>query len=169
MTTLAATQDHALSTQPSRAGAMPSRASAPPVVAGATSKRSLWAGRVISGVAVLFLGMDAAMKLIGPTEALEATAKLGWPVSTVFALGVTQLVCLALYLVPRTAPLGAILWTGYLGGAIATHVRVFDPLFSHILFPVYVAAFLWGGLFLRDARVRGLLAPSRQKANLTGQ
>ena len=68
-----------------------------------------------------------------------------------------QLACLILYLVPRTAPLGAVLWTGYLGGAIATHVRVGNPLFSHTLFPIYVAAMLWGGLWLRDARVRRLL------------
>lgn len=86
------------------------------------------------------------------------TAELGYPTSVISALGVVQLVCLALYLVPRTAPFGALLWTGYLGGAIATHVRVESPLFSHVMFPIYVAAFLWLGLWLRDARVRGLFA-----------
>ena len=74
-------------------------------------------------------------------------------------LGILQLVLLALYLVPRTALLGAVLWTGYLGGAVATHVRVGNPLVSHVLFPVYVAALLWGGLWLRDRRTRALLAP----------
>ncbi|HEY0997133.1 MAG TPA: DoxX family protein [Gemmatimonadaceae bacterium] len=92
----------------------------------------------------------------GP-EALAGTTQLGYPASVVFPLGVLQLVLLVCYLVPRTAPLGAILWTGYLGGAIATHVRLLNPLFTHILFPVYVAALLWGGLWLRDARVRALL------------
>ena len=76
-------------------------------------------------------------------------------------LGAIELVCLTLYLIPRTAPLGAVLWTGYLGGAIATHLRIDNPLFSHILFPIYVAAFIWGGLYLRDARVRAAIGPAR--------
>lgn len=129
----------------------PSAPLAPP------GRGAVWTGRVLSGLVVLFLGFDAAMKLARVPAALEGTTQLGYPVSVVFALGVVQLVCLALYLVPRTAVLGAILWTGYLGGAIATHVRVENPLFSHVLFPIYVAAFLWGGLWLRDRRVRALL------------
>ena len=72
-----------------------------------------------------------------------------------------QVACLALYLIPRTAPLGAVLWTGYLGGAIATHLRVFNPILTHTVFPIYVAVFLWGGLYLRDARVRALIAPRK--------
>jgi len=122
------------------------------------SRRAVLAGRCLSGFAVLFLAFDASMKLSRHPMALQGTAELGYPTDVVLMLGVIQLICLVLYLIPRTAPLGAILWTGYLGGAIATHVRIDNPLFSHQLFPIYVAALLWGGLWLRDRRVRGLLA-----------
>ena len=88
---------------------------------------------------------------------MQGTVQLGYPESVVFGLGVVQLVCLVVYLVPRTAVLGAVLWTGYLGGAIATHVRLGNPLFSHVLFPVYVAAMLWLGLWLRDAQLRAVV------------
>lgn len=126
--------------------------------AGGPSRRAVLAGRCLSGFAALFLAFDASLKLMRVPEAVEGTASLGYSPGVLFPLGVIQAVCLALYLVPRTAPLGAILWTGYLGGAIATHVRVGNPLASHTLFPIYVAALLWGGLWLRDRRVRGLLA-----------
>jgi hypothetical protein len=119
--------------------------------------KALWTGRVLSGLGVLFLSFDAVVKLLRLPQAIEGTTRLGYPASVIFGLGVVQVACLAFYLVPRTAVLGAVLWTGYLGGAIATHVRVGDPLFSHVLFPVYVAALLWGGLWLRDARVRSIL------------
>ena len=122
------------------------------------SRWAIWAGRILSGLAVLFLALDAGMKVSMLPPAVEATTKLGYPASTVFGLGILEIVCLAAYLIPRTAIIGAVLWTGYLGGAIATHVRVQDPLFSHTLFPVYVAVFLWAGLWLRDRRVRVLLA-----------
>ncbi len=122
------------------------------------SKKALWAGRVLSGLAVLFLAFDAAMKLLKVAPAVEGTAQLGYPVSVIVPLGLIQLACLIVYLIPRLSPLGAILWTGYLGGAIATHVRLENPLFSHILFPIYIAALLWAGLWLRDRRVRALLA-----------
>ncbi len=125
------------------------------------SNKTRWAGRILSGIAVLFLTFDLAMKLSGVKEAVEGTVKLGWQPHHLPILGGIQLVCLVLYLIPRTAPLGAVLWTGYLGGAVATHLRVDDPLFSHILFPVYVAALIWGGLYLRDARVRALLRSAR--------
>lgn len=115
------------------------------------------AGRIVSGLGVLFLAFDAIFKLFAPPEAIAGTAQLGWQPSVIVPLGVLQLVLLVLYLVPRTAVLGAILWTGYLGGAVATHVRVDNPLFSHVLFPTYIAALLWGGLWLRDVRVRALL------------
>jgi hypothetical protein len=121
------------------------------------SKKALWAGRLLSGLAVLFLLFDATMKVLQLPEAVQGTTQLGYPESVVFGLGVVQLVCLVLHLVPRTAVLGAVLWTGYLGGAIATHVRLGNPLFSHILFPSYVAAFLWAGLWLRDERLRAVL------------
>jgi hypothetical protein len=84
--------------------------------------------------------------------------QLGYPVSRALALGVIELLCLAVYLVPRTSVLGAVILTGYLGGAIASHVRVGNPLFSHVLFPIYIAAMLWGGLYLRDARVRSIIS-----------
>ena len=119
----------------------------------------LWAGRALTGVAVLFLTVDAGMKLLTLPPAVEATTQLGYPASAVFTLGVIQLVCLALYLIPRTAPVGAVLWTGYLGGAVATHFRVSAPLFSNTLFPIYIAILIWGGLFLRDRRVSALIEP----------
>jgi len=124
--------------------------------------RALWAGRALSGLAVLFLTFDAALKLLELPMAVDATAALGYPVDVIQAIGLIEVVCLALYLMPRTAVLGAILWTGYLGGAVATHVRVGSPLVGQTLFPVYVATLLWAGLWLRDQRVRALLATSEE-------
>jgi len=121
----------------------------------------VWSGRVLSGIAVLFLTMDAAMKVLQLPVAVEGTRKVGYSPSVVPILGVIQLICLAAYLIPRTRVLGAILWTGYLGGAVATHVRMGDPLFTHVLAPVYVAAMLWGGLCLRDAQLRAVVQGSR--------
>ena len=123
----------------------------------APSKATRWIGRTLTGIAVLFLIFDMTIKLVGAAEAVEGTAQLGWAPHHLPILGAIQAACLALYLIPRTAPLGAVLWTGYLGGAIATQLRLDNPLFSHVLFPTYVAALLWGGLYLRDARVRALL------------
>ena len=117
----------------------------------------LWSGRVLSALAVLFLLFDVTLHLLRPSFVIEGTKQIGFPVDVILPLGIIQLVCLILYLLPRTAVLGAILWTGYLGGAVATHVRVADPLFSHILFPTYVAALLWGGLWLREQRLRALV------------
>lgn len=125
------------------------------------TRRALWAGRVLSGIAVLFLAVDAAVKLLVAPESVLATATLGWSADQLPALGLIQVTCLVLYLVPRTALLGAVLWTGYFGGAIATHLRVESPLFSHTLFPVYVAVLVWGGLYLRDGRLRAALRPVR--------
>jgi hypothetical protein len=119
-----------------------------------------WTGRTLSGLAVLFLAFDAAVKLTTVPEAVKATAELGYSLAVMPVLAALELLCLVLYLVPRTALVGAVLWTGYLGGAIATHLRVGNPLFSHTLFPIYVAALLWGGLWLRDRRVSALLAPA---------
>ncbi len=121
------------------------------------TKTSLWAGRILSGIAVLFLTVDSIVKLLVVQAAIDANAQLGYQTSVIFPLGVLEAVLLVIYLIPRTSVLGAILWTGYLGGAIATHVRLMNPLFTHILFPIYVAALLWGGLYLRDPRVRALL------------
>jgi hypothetical protein len=126
-----------------------------------TSTRARWAGRILSGIAVLFLTVDVAMKLAGARVAVEGTTQVGFAPHHVLTIGLIGLVCLILYVIPRTAPLGAVLWTGYLGGAIATHLRLDNPLFSHTLFPIYVAALLWGGLYLRDARVRALVGAAR--------
>jgi len=116
-----------------------------------------WFGRTLSGIALLFLGFDGLAKLARAPEVVAGTAELGYPTSIVFGLGVVQLLCVLAYAIPRTAVLGAVLLTGYLGGAIATHVRLSHPLLTHVLFPVYVAALIWGGLYLRDKRVRALL------------
>lgn len=105
----------------------------------------------------LFLLFDSVMKLVQAPEAVTTTVELGYSADVVVALGIVEVVCLLVYLWPRTSVLGAVLWTGYLGGAIATHVRVGNPLFSHVLFPIYVAALLWGGLWLRDELLRRVL------------
>ena len=114
--------------------------------------------RLVTGIPVLFLAFDVAIKLVNPPMVAEASARLGLPAGLSAGIGLLLLACLALYVVPRTAPLGAVLLTGYLGGAVLTHLRVGDPLLSHTLFPVYVGALLWTGLYLRDDRVRRLLA-----------
>lgn len=134
---------------------------APPSTAARPSTRTRWAGRTLTSVGALFLAGDMIGKFVAPPSVVEGTVQLGYSPQHLPVLGVIQLVCLVLYLVPRTAPLGAVLWTGYLGGAIATHIRLDNPLFTHILFPIYVAALLWGGLYLRDVRVRALLRPAR--------
>lgn len=118
----------------------------PPATPG---KAALWTGRVLTTLVVLFLLMDGVMKLIKPAMVVEGTVVLGYPESTITGMGVALLGSLALYLFPRTAVWGAIFLTGFLGGAIATHVRIGNPLFTHILFPTYVAAMLWAGLALR--------------------
>jgi hypothetical protein len=126
-------------------------------VDGVTTGKSRMAGMIASGVAVLFLTFDTVLKVLRLAPAVEGTTSLGYPADSVFWIGVIELVCLACYVMPRTAVLGAVLMTGYLGGAIATHVRIASPLVTHTLFPVYVAALLWGGLYLREPRLRGLL------------
>jgi DoxX-like protein len=114
-------------------------------------------GWILSGLAILFLTFDAIAKIVLVEAVAKGSVELGYPVSTMVPIGIVLLTCVLIYAVPRTAVIGAVLLTGYLGGAIATHVRVDNPLFSHILFPIYVAIFIWGGLYLRDARVRALL------------
>jgi hypothetical protein len=127
------------------------------------SKGKLWTGRVMTSVAVLFLLMDGIMKLAKPAPVIQGTLELGYPETVIVGLGVILLVSVLLYAVPRTAVLGAILLTGYLGGAVATHVRVGNPLLSHTLFPVYFGILIWGGLALRDERVQKLLLPLRHR------
>jgi DoxX-like family len=117
----------------------------------------VWAGRILSGLVVLFLIPDGVVKFFRPAPVVDAFAHLGWPLSNANALGVILLSCVVLYAIPRTSILGAIFLTGYLGGAVATHFRIHDPLFSHVLFPVYLGVLLWLGLYLRDERLRALL------------
>jgi len=131
------------------------------------SKTAVWCGRVLSALAVLFLGVDATVKLAQLPPAIQASAELGFSAQQVFLLGLVQAVCLVLYVVPRTAILGAILWTGYLGGAIAIHFRAQHSLFSHVLFPVYVALLLWFGLGLRSRHLRAALLGSFQTGRST--
>jgi hypothetical protein len=121
------------------------------------ASKAVIAGRILSGLSALFLTFDAVVKVLQLPMAMQGTAQLGYSESIVLPLGLVQLVFLALYLVPRTSVLGAVLWTGYLGGAVATHVRMGNPIFSYTLTPIYVAAFIWAGLWLRDRRVRALL------------
>lgn len=131
----------------------------------AVSKSALWAGRILSALPALFLLFDGAMKLVKPTFVVEATVKLGFPESVIVPLGIVVLVCTILYLLPATAILGAILLTGYLGGAVATHVHAGHGAFE-ILFPVIFGILLWGGLVLRDPRLRLLLPWRRPGAAL---
>jgi len=128
---------------------------------GSTSRARLWTSRTLAGAAVLFLVFDAAIKLAVIPPVVDAFAKLGIPVALAQGIGVLELFCVALFLFPATAALGAVLLTGFLGGAIAIHVRVGDPLLGFTLFPTYVAALAWGGLFLRDNRLRVLVPFSR--------
>jgi hypothetical protein len=127
---------------------------------GVVSKKAVWAGRVLSGLAVLFLIFDASVKVLKSPFAIEATTQLGYPESVIVTLGLIEIACLIVYLIPNTSVLGTILWTGYLGGAVATHVRIASPLFTHALVPIYVAALLWLGLWLRDNRLRAVLPTS---------
>jgi DoxX-like family len=138
-----------------------SPATAVTVLSSARSTAFVVAGRIITGIALAFMTFDVAMKLVGAKEAVEGTAQLGFSPDVMLPLGVIQLACLVLYALPRTAPLGATLLTAYLGGAVAIHVRLGNPLFTHVLFPVYIAILLWAGLYLRDTRVRALLGRTR--------
>lgn len=128
------------------------------------TKGQTTAGRIISGLLILFLLFDAGLKLVSPRTAIEYSPPgLGWPLETgtMYLLGTLLLVPTLLHIWRPTAILGAILITGYLGGAIATHVRINSPLFSHSLFGVYLGLMLWGGLWLRDPRIRALIPFSK--------
>jgi hypothetical protein len=120
----------------------------------------------MSALVILFLTFDVVLKFVKPAPApvVEAFARLGWSLSLGPVLGMILLVSTALYVIPKTSVLGAILLTGYLGGAIATHLRVGDPLFSHVLFPTYLGVLLWGGLYLREPRLRALIPLRTPKA-----
>jgi hypothetical protein len=121
------------------------------------STARLWVGRLLLAVPVLFLVFDSVIKLMRITPVLDSFNELGYPESLSLAIGILESVCLIVLLVPRTSILGAILLTGYLGGAVATHVRVGSPLASHVLFPVYVALLIWAALLLKEGRLRALV------------
>jgi len=120
------------------------------------SQKTLWAGCIMSGLPVLFLLVDGVMKLVKPALVVEGTLRYGFSESVIMPLGILLIACTIIYVIPRTAVLGAILLTGYLGGAVAMHVRFGDPWFP-ILFPVFIGALVWGGLYLRDGRLRALM------------
>jgi hypothetical protein len=122
------------------------------------SPAHIWAGRVLSGLVIAFLLFDGAMKLVPIAPVTDALTQMGYSADPNLArgLGILLLVCTLLYAVPRTAMLGAILLTGYLGGAIASHLRTGDPVFTHMLFGAYLGLMIWGGLYLRDGRARAL-------------
>jgi hypothetical protein len=147
MTTATANTTHDFAGYRTRTAAPPER----------RSRVALWTGRVLSGLGVLFMTFDGMAKVLDliPPEA-KAANSLGWSDHSLPVIGVIALLCTALYLIPRTALLGAILLTGYFGGAIASHVRVDSPLLTHTLFPIYIAALFWIGLYLRDERVTAL-------------
>lgn len=127
------------------------------------SKKILWTSYVLSVLPSLLLLLDGVSKLFKPAPVVEATVQLGYPESSIVVMGIVLIISTILYLIPRTSVLGAILLTGYLGGAAATHLRVGNSLFN-MLFPVFFGALLWGGIYLRDARLRSLI-PLRTNTN----
>ncbi len=133
----------------------------PAIATSAPSTAARWTGRVLSGIAVALLTFDAVGKLLVLPAVVQGTVQLGYSAGSIFGIGLALAACLLIHLVPRTSILGAVLLTGYLGGAVATHVRVGNPLATHVLSPVYVAAVIWLGLFLRDSRARALLSAPR--------
>jgi hypothetical protein len=120
-----------------------------------------WAGRALSGIVILFMVVDLAMKFLGLPIVEETGQQLGLPAHSGFGVAVMETIILVLYIVPRTSVLGAVLFTGLFGGTMAIHWRLGNPLFTHILFGFYLALLAWGGLWLRDARLRALLPFSR--------
>lgn len=130
---------------------------ASPAQTAPVSKTRHWAGLIMSALAVLFLLFDSVIHVMVIPPVVESFGELGYPVSVALGIGILELVCLVLYVIPRSSVLGAILLTGYLGGAVAAQVRIGSPLFSHTLFPVYVGLLIWGGLFLREDRLQALI------------
>src|SRR6266536_570340 len=132
-------------------GFMQSAAQTAPV-----SRKMIWVGRIFSALPALFLLLDGIMKLVKPAPVVEATVRLGYSESVLLGLGTVLIACTILYLIPRTSILGSILLTGYLGGAVATHVRVGEGLFP-VAFPIILGVLIWLGLYLRDDRLRSLI------------
>jgi hypothetical protein len=123
-----------------------------------TSRKMMITGWVLSALAILFLLMDGIMKLMKPDVVIQTTKELGYPESSILPIGVCILLSVIIHLIPRFTFIGAILITACLGGAVATHIRLQNPLFSHILFPVYLGIMIWGGLYLRNSQFRKLVA-----------
>jgi hypothetical protein len=124
---------------------------------GSLSKKFMWTGRILSGLVAAFMVFDAVIHLMKPAPVVEAFVKLGFPLRLAVPLGITELLCVVLYVVPRTSIFGAILLTGYLGGAVAIQLPTGTSLFGQVLFPVYVGVFVWAGIYLRDDRLRTLI------------
>ncbi len=126
-----------------------------------SSKKALWTGRILSGIAIVLLCFDSITKILKVDGVVKAAMQSGYPVSLLSTIGTILLVCLIVYAIPRTAAIGAMLITGYLGGAFEANLRAGLPLFSMALFPVYFAVLVWGGVFLREQRVRQFFSLKR--------
>ena len=127
------------------------------VAATAVTNKALWTGRALSGLAILFLVFDGVTKVLKVTQVMEASAQLQFPPWTIPVIGALLLFCTLIYAIPQTSVLGAVLLTGYLGGAVASQLRVGNPLFAETLFPIYFAVVVWAGLLLRESRLRALI------------
>jgi len=125
------------------------------------SRLRVWTGRAVYGLTVALLSLDVWMKVAMTPQAVQGSAQIGFTPQHVMTIGIISLVCLAFYVIPRTRLLGAVLWTGYFGGAVVTHLRLNNPLFTHILSGVYMGILIWGSLYLFDPRVRGMIARVR--------
>ena len=124
---------------------------------GNESGKMIWTGRIMSGISVLFMLFDSITKIIKAPQSIEGTVSLGYPATLVPVIGLILFILTIIYIIPRTSFLGAVLLTGYLGGAVASNFRLMNPLFSHTLFPVYMAVLIWGGLYLRDNFIKQLI------------
>lgn len=124
--------------------------------AAAVSRRALWSARILSALVALFLLFDAVGHMVKPAPVVDAFARLGYPLSASLGIGIVELLCLVVYVIPKTEVLGAVLLTGVLGGAVATHLRVGSPPFEAYIFPLLVGLLVWGGIWLRDLRLRAL-------------
>lgn len=122
----------------------------------------VWIGRIMSGLAVLFMLFDSITKILKSPQVIQASAKLDYPVSMIPVIGTILFVLTILYVIPKTSIFAAILLTGYLGGAVASNLRIMNPLFSNTLFPIYFAGIIWGGIYLRDDLIRQFI-PFRRK------
>jgi hypothetical protein len=126
-----------------------------------TGKLSLWTGRMLSGLFVAFMVFDVAIKLVGMKMVDVTMTQLGYDPALSRPIGIIEAICVIIYVIPATAVLGAVLMMGVLGGAVATHIRVGDPMVSHVLFGVYLGLFMWGGIYLRDPRLRAIFPVRR--------